>query len=290
MKNKIALIYAEGTIVDGDGSPGSIGDDKYTRHIRELRQDDNIKAIVLRVNSPGGSAMASEAIWRELNLAKMAGKPVIVSMGDYAASGGYYISAMADSVFTEPQTLTGSIGVVSAIPDASELLDEKLGIHFDSVKTSKFSTGITPFYPLSPEEARLLQKRTESMYETFLSRVSEGRGLSRDSVHAIAQGRVWTGGRAIDIGLADKLGGLEQAIASAATMAELDEYRLTEYPRVKDPLQQFLDQWMGEDGDVRNEAMLKQELGEYYTYYEFFRDMKNAKGPQARLPVVIPFR
>ncbi|MCB0595319.1 MAG: signal peptide peptidase SppA [Lewinellaceae bacterium] len=287
-KNKIAVVFAEGTIVDGKGSPGSIGDEKYTEYIQQIRRDDNIKAIVLRVNSPGGSAMASENIWKELSLAKSEGKQIVVSMGDYAASGGYYISAMADSIFAEPNTLTGSIGVVLAIPDASELLDDKAGIHFDSVKTGPYATGITPFYPLSSGESRLLQKRTDDMYETFLSRVSEGRKMSRDSVNAIAQGRVWTGERALAIGLADRIGGLEDAIASAAAMAELDEYRLTEYPRVKDPIQQLFEQWFGEE-NVRANAILKSELGEYYPYLRFVQELKDSRGMQARLPLWIPF-
>ena len=289
VKNKIAVIYAEGTIVDGKGAPGSVGDEKYTEYLQQIRRDDNIKAIVLRVNSPGGSAMASENIWKELSLAKAEGKQVVVSMGDYAASGGYYISAMADSIFAEPTTLTGSIGVVLAIPDASELLDDKAGIHFASVKTGPYATGITPFYPLSSGESRLLQKRTDDMYETFLQRVSEGRGMSRDSVHAIAQGRVWTGERALAVGLADRIGGLDQAIASAASLAGLDEYRLTEYPRVKDPFQQLFEQWFGEE-NVRANAILKSELGEYYPYLRFAQELKNSRGLQARLPVLIPFR
>ena len=288
IKNKIAVVYAEGAIVDGKGGPGSIGDEKYTEYIQQIRRDDNVKAIVLRVNSPGGSAMASENIWKELSLAKAEGKQVVVSMGDYAASGGYYISAMADSIFAEPNTLTGSIGVVLAIPDASELLEDKAGIHFDSVKTGPFATGITPFYPLSPGESRILQKRTDDMYETFLQRVSEGRKMSRDSVHAIAQGRVWTGERALSIGLADRIGGLEDAIASAATLAELDDYRLTEYPKVKDPIQQLLEQWFVEE-NTRANAVLKSELGEYYPYLRFVQELKNSKGFQARLPVWIPF-
>ncbi|MCB9050054.1 MAG: signal peptide peptidase SppA [Lewinellaceae bacterium] len=288
IKNKIAVIYAEGTIVDGKGAPGNIGDEKYVEYVQQIRRDDNIKAIVVRVNSPGGSAMASENIWKELSLAKAEGKKVVVSMGDYAASGGYYISAMADSIFAQPNTLTGSIGVVLAIPDASELLDDKAGIHFDSVKTGPYATGITPFYPLSSGESRLLQKRTDDMYETFLQRVSEGRKLSRDSVHAIAQGRVWTGERALSIGLVDRIGELDDAIASAAGMAELDEYRLTEYPKVKDPIQQLFEQWFGEE-NVRSNAILKAELGEYYPYLRFVQELKDSKGFQARLPVWIPF-
>lgn len=286
--NKIAVIYAEGEIVDGDGKPGNIGDQKFVKYISSAYQDDKVKAIVLRVNSPGGSVLASENIWRELSLAKADGKPIVVSMGDYAASGGYYISTMADSIFAEPNTLTGSIGVVGAIPNASKLLDDKIGIHFDSVKTGPFSTGLTPFYPLSSAETQLIQKQIEKTYEDFLQKVVEGRGMSRDSVHAIAQGRVWTGERAIGIGLVDRIAGLDEAIAAAASLAEIKDYRLTEYPRVKDPIQQFLEQWM--DGeDVRATAMLKTQLGEFYPYYSFLKQLQDSKGVQARLPFFIPF-
>lgn len=289
VKDKIAVIYAEGEIVDGEGKPGRIGDEKYVKYISSARKDDKVKAIVLRVNSPGGSVMASENIWRELSLAKAEGKPIIVSMGDYAASGGYYISAMADSIFAEPNTLTGSIGVVGAIPNASKLLDDKIGVHFDSVKTGPFSTGLTPFYPLSPAETQLIQKYIEKTYEDFLQKVAEGRRMSRDSVNAIAQGRVWTGKRAVAIGLVDRIAGLDEAIASAAGIAGIESYRLTEYPRVKDPLQQFLEQWMGQENTAAN-AVLKAQLGEFYPYYSFLQQLRDSKGVQARLPVFIPFK
>jgi len=288
IKDKIAVIYAEGGIVDGKGGIGTIGDKKYVKYIQEARRDDGVKAIVLRVNSPGGSAMASENIWRELTLAKEAGKPVVVSMGDYAASGGYYISAPADSIFAEPNTLTGSIGVFLLIPDASELMEDKLGIHFDTVKTGDLSVGINPLFPLSPEESRIMQNRTERMYETFLERVSEGRGMSRDSVHAIAQGRVWTGKAAIDVGLVDALGGMEQALSSAASLAELEEYRITEYPKVKDPFQQLLEEFMGEES-VQAERVLQSEMGEWYPMYQHYKQIRDSRGAQARLPFVVPF-
>ncbi|TXB70209.1 signal peptide peptidase SppA [Phaeodactylibacter luteus] len=286
VKDKIAIIYAEGAIVDGKANPGTIGDKDYTSYIKEAREDERVKALVLRVNSPGGSAMASENIWREIRLTQEAGKPVVVSMGDYAASGGYYISASADSIFAEPNTLTGSIGVFSLIPDASELLEENMGIHFDTVKTGAFSLGITPFHPMSAAESQLLQARTEQMYETFLSRVSEGRGMSRDDVHEIAQGRVWTGSRGVGIGLVDAIGGLSRALQAAASLADLEAYRTTEYPRVKDPIQQILEEFMGEES-VRSKAILRSELGTYYPYYEYAKQMSGTKSPQARLPFLI---
>jgi protease-4 len=288
IKDKIAIIYAEGAIVDGKGTPGTIGDEQYVKYIKEARNSDRIKAIVLRVNSPGGSAMASENIWKEIRLTQEAGKPVVVSMGDYAASGGYYISAAADSIFAEPNTLTGSIGVFSLIPDASELMNEKLGIHFDTVKTGDFSLGITPFFPMSPQGARLMQMRTDSMYETFLQRVSEGRGMPRDSVHAIAQGRVWTGNAGLGNGLVDALGGLDRAIDAAATLAELDEYRTTDYPKVKDPIQQLMEEWLGEE-NVRARAMLKYQLGDSYKQYRLVKDLAESKGVQARMPYLLAY-
>ena len=288
IKDKIAVIYAEGTILDGEGQPGSIGDKKYAKHITSARKDKRIKAIVLRINSPGGSALASENIWRELSLAKAAGKPIVVSMGDYAASGGYYIAAPADSIFAEANTLTGSIGVVGAIPNASVLLDKKIGIHFDSVKTSTFSNGITPFYPLSPAEMQLIQKQVERTYESFLLRVSEGRKMSRDSVHAIAQGRVWTGARALEIGLVDRIGGMPEALAAAASLAGISEYRITEYPIVKEPLQQLIEQLMNGQ-ETRANALLKAQLGNYLPYYRFVQELQASNGIQARLPIILPF-
>ncbi|HKK78860.1 MAG TPA: S49 family peptidase, partial [Phaeodactylibacter sp.] len=190
--------------------------------------------------------------------------------------------------FAEPNTLTGSIGVFLLIPDASELMEDKLGIHFDTVKTGDLSVGITPFFPMSPQEQRIMQNRTEKMYETFLARVSEGRSMSRDSVHAIAQGRVWTGKAAIDIGLVDDLGGLDRALASAAALADLEEYRITDYPKVKDPLQQLMEELLGEE-NVRSEVMLKKEMGEWYPYYRHFKQIQDSKGAQARLPFIVPF-
>ena len=288
IKDKIAVIYAEGTIIDGKGEPGTIGDEEYTEYVRKARQDDKVKAIVLRVNSPGGSAMSSENIWREIKLAREEGKPVVVSMGDYAASGGYYISCGADSIFAEPNTLTGSIGVFMMIPDLSELMGDKIGIEFDTVKTGNFSTGINGLYPLSTAEGRLLQERTDDLYETFLKRVSDGRGLSRDEVHAIAQGRVWTGERAATIGLVDDLGGLDRALASAATLAGLEEYRTTEYPKVKDQFQQLMEQWMGE-ASFKAAVLSKTNLGPYYERVEFLNEIREGAGIQARLPFLISF-
>lgn len=232
--------------------------------------------------------MSSENIWRSISQLKETGKPVIVSMGDYAASGGYYIACLADSIIAEPNTLTGSIGVFNMIPSTQKLLNDKLGIRFDTVKTGNFAQGISPFYDLTPEEGQLIQNRTNAMYETFLKRVSDGRGMSRDEVHAIAQGRVWTGKKAKEIGLVDALGDLDQSVEIAANMANLEEYRVVEYPQTKDAMQQFLDKFMKIE-DVRTRSMLKKELGSLYPQYQFIKELQSSNGMQTRLPFVLPF-
>ncbi len=289
VRDKIAVVYAEGSILDGKGENGTIGDEKYTDIIEDLRRDDRVKAIVLRVNSPGGSAMASENIWKELSLARQEGIPVVVSMGDYAASGGYYIASASDSIYAEPKTLTGSIGVFSIIPNARELLDDKIGISFDSVKTTDVAAGITPFFDLTPKEERFLQQRTDMMYETFLQRVAENRNMSRDSVHEIAQGRVWTGLKAEEIGLVDRIGNLEDAIETASGMAGIETFRLSEYPQVKDPLQELLENVMGMEESMVAEQLLQKETPEWYPYFKFIKELRDAKGAQARLPFVVNF-
>lgn len=288
-KDKIAVVYAEGNIVDGKGEPGTIGGEKYADIISKIRKDDKVRAIVLRVNSGGGSAMASENILRELELAQQQGIKLVVSMGDLAASGGYYIACKADSIFAEPNTLTGSIGVFSMIPNASGLLNDKIGIRFDTVKTGPFAHGISPFLEMSEEEGRIMQGFVNHMYDTFLGHVASGRNMSKEAVNEIAQGRVWTGNKAIQIGLADRLGGLEEALKSAAVLAELSDYRVTEYPRIKEPVEQLLDEIMGM-GDAQLERTMRIQLGDMYPYYKFVREMQTGNGVQARLPFIIPFK
>jgi len=289
IKDKIAVVFAEGSIVVGKGDPGTIGDDKYTKILRKLRKDDKVKAIVLRVNSGGGSALSSENILREVTLAKEAGKPVVVSMGDYAASGGYYISCGADKIVAEPNTLTGSIGVFMMVPNARQLMDDKLGISYDTVKTTRYSTGLNSFFELSEGERKMLQASTMDIYEKFLKRVADGRNMTRDEVHKIAQGRIWTGTKAKEIGLVDELGGLDDAMKIAADLAGLGKYRSTYYPKVKEPLQQFIEELTGKDEGV-SARVLQKELGEYYPYYSFAKEVMQMKGVQARLPVLVEFR
>ena len=287
-KNRIAVVYAEGTLVDGQGENGSIGGDKYAKLIRKIRKDKKVKAIVLRVNSPGGSVWASENILRELQVAQDQGLPVIASMGDLAASGGYYISCSADSIFASPSTITGSIGVFATIPSVESMLEEKVGVRFDTVKTGPFATGISPFMDIGPEMAPILQKQVEEIYDLFLTRVSKGRDMTVEEVHKIAQGRVWTGVKGKELGLVDRLGGLNDAINSAAIMADLDDYRVKEYPTIKDPIEELMEKITGADKSVAiQETMLKSQLGELYPYYKQLKEIQEMKGIQARMPFVI---
>ncbi len=290
IKDKIAVVYAEGSILMDKGDRGTIVDNEYIKIIRKLRKDDKIKAIVLRVNSPGGSAVASENIWREFKLAKEADIPIVVSMGDYAASGGYYIACMADTILAEPNTVTGSIGVFSMIPNMSELFNDKFGISFDTVKTADYSVGVNTIFDMDDFEKAHWQKGTDKMYEIFLSRVAEGRGMTRDQVHEIAQGRIWIGSKAKELGLVDEIGSLEDAIAIAADMAELEEYRTTEYPKQPDPLQEIINELTGQkDNDAIRTQILQKELGMHYKLYQHLKEIINTKGVQARLPFLIDF-
>ena len=289
--NKIAIVYAEGTIVDGNGELGSVGGDKYARIIRKLRQDDNVKGIVMRVNSGGGSGMASENIWREIELAKKMGIPVVSSMGDVAASGGYYIACNSDAIFAQNNTITGSIGVFTMIPSIQKGLQDHLGVAFDTVKTTRFSTNITPFFDMSTEEGDRLQKYTDEFYDHFLKRVSEGRGMTKGAVHEIAQGRVWTGKTAKEIGLIDNIGDIDDAIAMVVEKAGLDNYRLKEYPTVKAPMEQLIEEFSGtKKKEPLASTMLQSEMQEMFPYLKDIREMIMTKGPQARMPYIIEFK
>lgn len=283
---KIAIVFAEGDIVDGEGNYGQIGSAKYQRLLRKIRQDDKIKAVVLRVNSPGGSSMASDNILHEINLIKQAGKPVVVSMGDYAASGGYYIACHADSIFAEPNTITGSIGVFFMIPNVSKLMGDKIGIDMDTVRTGRFTTAFNPFMPWSSEEGIIAQKQTDMVYDRFLSVVAEGRKMSKSAVHDIAQGRVWSGEKAMEIGLVDAQGGLHEAIRCAAQLAHLEDYRTTEYPAVKEPFLQLMERLTHMEPELA-ESHLKKQLGSWYSTYKQISQWTSASNyaqPMMRLP------
>ncbi len=239
-RGRVAIVYAEGEIVDGDGETGEVGGSKFSRELRKLRQDENVKAVVLRINSPGGSATASEVIGREIRLIKKV-KPIVVSMGSYAASGGYWIAAYGDKIFAEPTTITGSIGVFGLQFDIKKLAND-FGLTFDSVKTGKFADAITISRPKTPEELAILQRMVDWIYGEFIGKVAEGRNLTRERVEEIAQGRVWSGMEAQKIGLVDELGGLDDAIAFAAEKAGLGSgYRLSEFPRQKELIEVIQD-------------------------------------------------
>jgi len=238
-KDRIVVLYAYGEIVDGEGNFSNIGGDRISRELRKLRRDKDVKAVVFRINSPGGSALASDIIWREVELTRQE-KPVIVSMGDYAASGGYYIAAAADSIFAEPTTLTGSIGVFGIVPNFKGLLNNKLGIHVDEVSTGKFSSLMTdPDRPLTAEERALIQTEVDRVYATFVARVADGRQLSTTGVDSIGQGRVWSGAQAVSIGLVDRIGNLQDAILAAATQADITNYKEVELPEKEDTFAQL---------------------------------------------------
>ena len=292
IKDKIAVIYAEGTIVMGKDAPGSVADDDYGPMIRKIRQDDRIKGIVLRVNSPGGSAFTSESIWRELSLAQKDGKPIVVSMGDYAASGGYYIACLADKIVAEPSTITGSIGVFATVPNASVLMNDKIGISLDTLNLARYASSFNLFHDHAPDEAAIFQQMTDNAYEVFLQRVAKGRNMTREEVHAIAQGRVWTGEKAMELGLVDELGGLEKAISIAEEITGLEEYRISEYPKTKDPFQQLMDKYFKLDQAKlkARQEILQSELGELYPYYQQLKEVKEVEGPQARLPFLIDLK
>ncbi len=279
---RIALIYAEGSIIDGGGDQSQIGSADYIKLIRKARLDKTIRAIVFRVNSGGGSALASETIWRELALAKKE-KPVVVSFGDVAASGGYYISCAADSIFASPTTITGSIGVFGIIPNMEGFFKNKLGVTFDGVKTGPYADLGAIYRPMNENEKKFVQQSIDEIYMTFKQRVAEGRKRPVEHIDSIGQGRVWSGSKAIENGLIDKFGGLQDAVECAARMAKLTKYRLREYPEV----QNVFDRLFGSsrDNTLRTEAMRK-ELGEdqFKIYQQMLRVKQMTNTPQARLP------
>jgi len=278
-KKKIAVIYAIGEINSGSGDEQSIGSVSTAKALHKARLDTNVKAIVFRVNSPGGSAMASDVIWREAVLAQKA-KPLVVSMGDYAASGGYYISAPADTIVTQSNTITGSIGIFMTFFTAEELLENKIGIHYDVVKTSEFADILSLNRSLNDAEKMKLQYLVDQGYGQFLGLVAEGRNLDSAYVDSIGQGRVWSGKRAIELGLADVEGGLDDAIEIAAGMAKLENYKILELPRMQTKLEKILEEF---NMSSVKEELLEEELGEFYPYLKTIRNVQSWKEPQARM-------
>lgn len=280
-KEKIAIIYAQGDIVNGQGEREVIGGDTYRSLIRKARLDKEIKAIVVRINSGGGSSLASENIWREMTLARQE-KPVIVSFGDVAASGGYYFACDADSIFATPCTITGSIGVFTMIPNMQKFFNNKLGITFDEVTTSPQADLYSVVKPLTPVQRQFIQNGVDSTYEDFKERVANGRKMSVGYVDSIGQGRVWSGSRGLQLGLVDRMGGLNEAVACAARMAKTTNYRLVEYPERKN----FLELMFGGYKDNAKKSAIREELGEDgMKTYNTIRRVKGMVGvTQARLP------
>ena len=277
--SRIAIIYANGEISEGEGDDEQIGSDRLAKTIRDARLDDKVKAIVLRVNSPGGSALASDVIWREVLLAKQA-KPTVVSMGDLAASGGYYISCAADRIFAQPNTITGSIGVFGIIPNIQKALENKLGITVDTVNTNRYSDVGSGFRHITEYEYKYIQSSVERVYDTFTKRVAEGRHMSQADVDSIGQGRVWTGTDALRIGLVDEMGGLSEALAWAAEKAKLKDYKLVELPKQKSPF----DALLGNKEAELESRFMKGRLGASYLYLKQIEHLFSLKGVQARLP------
>lgn len=282
-KNEVAIIYAEGQIYDGKSSDQTkIYSENLSKTIRKAREDEDVKAIVLRVNSPGGSALASAVIGREVELATQV-KPVIVSMGDYAASGGYWISANADYIFANPTTLTGSIGVFGTFPNLKGFLNNKIGLTFDVAKTNENADFGTLTQPLSEFQYAKLQENVVKTYDAFTNLVANGRGLRQSYVDSIGQGRVWAGIDAIELGLVDQLGDLEDAIAFAVQKAELgSDYKIVEMPEQKDFFTRLMEQLNGTDDQI--DAAMRQKMGVYYHYFEGLDNLKENTGIQARIP------
>lgn len=285
-KDIIAVVYAQGEISGGEGEVNVIGEGSIKRSLEEARKDDNVKAIVLRVNSPGGSALTSELIWREIEITKKT-KPVVVSMGNYAASGGYYIAANADRIFAEPNTITGSIGVFGMLPNASELA-KNIGINAEQVQTHANASGYSLFEPIDENFKSVVLESIEKTYDTFLKRVADGRKMTKEQVNEIAQGRVWTGVDAHRLGLVDEIGGLEDAIKYAAKLGKTKSYRTENFPEYEKSFEDMLANFTGMAMFKTKEQLIKEQIGEEgFIMLEQIKRVKSRKGIQAIMPFEI---
>lgn len=282
-KDQIAVIFAQGEIQGGEGNVNTIGEGSINRALKEARKNDKIKAVVLRVNSPGGSALTSDIIWREIELTKKV-KPVIVSMGDVAASGGYYIACNANKIFAEPGTITGSIGVFGMVPNFKKVAD-KFGVNAEAVKTHENATGYSVFEEMSPKYKQTLTESIEIIYDTFISRVAAGRKMDKAKVDEMAQGRVWTGTMAKQLGLVDELGSLDDAIAYAAKLVKTDDYKVSLYPEYEVELADLFRKFLGMSVSSVKEDAIKSEIGtENYELLQRMNYLKQSKGVQAMMP------
>ena len=283
IKDKIAVIYAQGDIMSGEGDVNTIGEGSMRRSLIEARKDKNVKAIVLRIDSPGGNALTSDLIWREIGLTKKV-KPVVVSMGNYAASGGYYIACNANTIFAENNTITGSIGVFGILPNFTQLAT-KIGIHTEQVKTNENAAEYSPFVPMDEKFKAVTQEGVEHVYKTFVSHVAQGRKMSFAQVDSIAQGRVWSGSQALKVGLVDKIGGLDDALKEAAGLAKIKSYKTQNFPEFEKDINDILDNLPFAKS---KESFLKEELGEEtYRIMEQIKRMESQKGVQAIMPFEI---
>lgn len=285
-KDEIAVVYAVGQITGGKSGNDVMGSETMVKLIKDAYTSENVKAIVLRVNSPGGDGTASDIIWNEIEQAKKAGKVVVTSMGDYAASGGYYISCNSNYIIAQPNTLTGSIGVFGMVPSFQRALKNKLGVTIDGVTTNKHSDAGGALRPLNAEELEVYQNFIDEFYGIFTQRVADGRGMEQSAVDEIGQGRVWAGADALKIGLVDALGNMDDAIAKAAELAKLDNYKVTYYPKKKDFWTTLMEKT---SGDNNIQAVIRQELGDQYYIYQGLQQLKNAEGVQALMPMQIQF-
>jgi protease IV len=281
-RDKVAVIYAMGMVVDGNAGEGYISSERISKALRKARKDKSVKAIVFRINSGGGSGSASDVIHREVMLAAQE-KTLVVSMGDMAASGGYFIAAPADTILAEPTTITGSIGVFGLFPNVQKLMNDKLDINIDVVKTNKNADILNPMAPFDSDQRVIIQKMIDDFYTNFVTVVAEGRGKTYEEIDAIAGGRVWAGSDALDLGLIDMYGGLKKSIEVAAEMAGLESYRVEALPRLEDPMTILMKQLTG-GSLARADRILKRELGEGYQTYRKIQEIQKLHGIQAIMP------
>lgn len=285
-KGTVAIVYADGTIIDGKAGNGFLGSADFVEMMQQVREDENVKSVVIRVNSPGGSAVASDVMWREIEITKKT-KPVVVSMGDYAASGGYMISCNANKIYAQPNTLTGSIGVFLIVPEISDLMEDKLGITFDTANTGMYSDFPSITRTFMPREQQILQSGVDSTYLHFKQMVAAGRNLSVEQVEEIAQGRIWIGEEAKKIGLVDEIGGIDEAIAAAAKLGEIETYDIKEFPIQKESI---LDQVLVNLTEETKMQMQAEELGFMYPHYRNLKELLERPVMQARMPYILEIK
>lgn len=289
-KDKIAVIYMEGDIVNSGKDAGMISPEKFESAFEDALNKSNIKGVVLRVNSPGGSGSASDEILSYVDRIKAKGKPVIISMGDYAASGGYYISCHGDKLVADSNSLTGSIGVFAVIPEMKSMWNDKLKIHFDSVKTHKMSLAINTSYEMQDETKVMMQSYIDQFYDKFLGVVAQGRKMTKAQVHEVAQGRIWLGSKAKELGLVDELGGLDKAIEICAKQAKIKEYSLTQYPKIKNDMIHQMIKAINEQNDLEGKILQTGEMRKLKPVYDIMKDKTRIAEPQVRLPYSLEFK